>query len=244
MKGEKGDKTKGFNKIAELLYKTALGLDFRSDLSKLRAEFGIASQGFKTDKERNDWYNSLPDNKREKYWEDIFSFFAKYNLPAVSRWTIDYYICRNTLPPLSPKASAFDVCELDFGTISHMGATPTETKWKFGKVPFIRLYISDLASKEDVKDFIDKNWKAIKRNLGLQWAGDRRIVRPTKDEDKKIQEEIYFLSLQSRDTLGAKRKDYKETLITKIINKKYGKSYSDHNIRQIIVRQRKLRKKL
>lgn len=244
MKGEKGDKNKQFNKVAGLIYKTSLGLDFRLDLSKLRGKFGINNQGFDTDKERNDWYSSLSSKQRDDYWENAYDFFAKYNLPVASHWLIDYYITHNKVPPFSPQATVFDTCELDFGAISHLGTSPTDKKWKTGKVPFIRLYISDLASKEDVKTFIDKNWKAIKTNLGFQWAGNRRVIRPAKEDNKKIQEEIYFLSLRSRDMLGAKKKQYKETVITKMINDKYNKDYSEDNIRQIIVRQRKLRKKV
>lgn len=240
MKGDKGDKKEQFNKIAELIYKTSLGLNFRFDLAKLRAKFGILPQALITDKKRNDWYATLTNEQKVDYWDSIFNFFKDHRLPVVSRWLMDHYICRDKILPFSSKASVFDTSEVDFDAIAFRGESPVEIKWKNSGQPFIRLYISDLASADDVKKVVDKNWPEIKRNLGFQWAGKRRVVRPV--NDKEIHEFIYFLSLRSREMLGIKGKGYKENHIAKLVNEEYKKNYTADNIKQIIVRQRKLRK--
>lgn len=244
MKGDKGDKKKQFNKVAELIYKTSLNWDFRFDLSKLRARFGIIPQELTTDKKRNDWYATLTDEEKTDYWNSIFDFFIKYQLPIVSRWLIHYYVCHDKIPLFSPKASLFNTCELDFEANAYLGDSSVETRWKKCGQPFICLYISDLTSLDDIKYFLDKNWKAIKRNLSFQWAGKGRRIRPA--DDKEIHEYIYFLSLRSRKILGIKGKEYKEVFIAKLVNEKYKerkKKYSQENIKQIINRQKKLRKK-
>lgn len=240
MQGDKGDQKKKFNKVAELIYKKSLGLNFRFDLAKLRAKFGISPQELTSDKKRNDWYASLIKEQKFEYWDLILNFFIDHELPVVSRWLMDYYICHNKIIPFFPKASVFDTCEIDFDAIAFRGESPVETKWKNCGQPFVRLYISDLASADDVKKVIDKNWKAIKRNLSFQWAGKRRVVRPV--DDKEIHEYIYFLSLRSRKMLGIEDKGHKEIYIAKLVNEKYNKNYTMDSIVQIIVRQKKLRK--
>lgn len=169
----------------------------------------------------------------------------KYSLPVSSRWLIDYYVCRNKILPFSAKTLNRTTCELDYETIANIGETSTARRWKNGHQPFITLYISDLASKEDIKKFIDKNWNVIRDYMNLQWAGKPRIIRPIKEEDRKIHEQIYYLSLRSKKELSTQyniKKPYKEDVISKIIKEKYGKDYSSDNIKQIIARQKKLRK--
>jgi hypothetical protein len=241
-KGDKENKEKEFHKISELIYKTSLRFDFRVDLSKIRAKFSISPQDIKTDKDRNDWYATLTREEQDNYWDSIFDLFIKYQLPVVSRWLIDYYVCRDKIIPFSPKAFVFNTCEIDFESIAFHGDSSIRTKWKNCGQPYICFYISDLTTEDEAKEVISKNWKKIKENLNLQWMGKRRVIRPLKD--KAIHEHAYFLSLRSRKMLGMKGKGYKKDHIAKLINEKYNKKYSADNIQKIINNQKRLRKKV
>jgi hypothetical protein len=244
MNDKKGEKEQ-FNKVAELISKTSLNINFGLDLAKLRARFCINPAGFESDNERNHWYSNLSSEEASEYWEDIYNLFMKYSLPVSSRWLIDYYVCRNKILPFSAKTLNRTICELDYETIVNMGETSTAIRWKNGHQPFITLYISDLASKEDIKKFIDGNWEVMRDYMSLQWTGKPRIIRPIKDENRKIHEQIYYLSRQPKKMLSAQSnnsKTYKEEIISDIINEKYGRKYSFDNIKQIIARQTRLRK--
>lgn len=244
MKDKKGEKDQ-FNKVAELINKTALNMNFGLDLSKLRARFCIDPAGFQSDEERNHWYSTLSLEEANEYWKDAYDLFMKYSLPVSFRWLIDYYICRNKILPFSAKTLNRTTCELDYETIASTGETSTAKRWKNGHQPFITLYISDLASKEDIKKFIDRDWEVMRDYMKLQWAGKPRIIRPIKEEDRKIHEQIYYLSLLPKKMLSTQyniSKTYKEEIISEIIKEKYDKEYSSDNIKQIIARQKRLRK--
>ena len=244
MDNKKGEKDQ-FNKVAELINKTALNTNFGLDLSKLRAKFCINPAGFKSDDERNHWYSNLSLNEADEYWENAYDLFMKYSLPISSQWLIDYYICRNSILPFSVNTLNSVTCELDYETIANIGETSTARRWKDGRQPFIALYISDLASKNDIKKFIDRSWNAMQDYMKLQWVGKPRIIRPIKDENRKLHEKIYYLSRQPKKMLSTQcnsNKTYKEDIISDIIKEKYNKEYSSDNIKQIIARQKRLRK--
>jgi len=58
MNDKKGEKEQ-FNKVAELISKTALNINFGLDLAKLRARFCINPAGFESDNECNHYTGPL-----------------------------------------------------------------------------------------------------------------------------------------------------------------------------------------
>jgi hypothetical protein len=153
---------------------------------------------------------------------------------------MDYYVCLNKIIPLSAKSSTFDTCEVDLTAHFYMDKSDSdiEKKWRNGQIPFVRFYISDLASLEDAQRIIKRKWPAIKDTLADQWAGKKRVIRPNNPETKKLHELIYFLSLNTPSV----KNEYKEVTLQKILRSKYNITITDSNIKQIIARQRKLKK--
>lgn len=257
----KGDKT---HKVRELFQDIATGLEFRLDVAKIRSNFDIPPEGFPTFEEMDRWYVVVA-NKRprpKKTYDDCLEWLqTKYKIPVVTTGLIHFFVSMNKILPFTDD-EVFDVCEFDRATYSIDGESPILKSWQRNGRPFISLYISDIASKDDVIHYLNREWEAIKSHLqnipsavafrNQDWnffeKKDASINKFVELKKKRIKvsrhrsrdEKVYFLSLMSRELLGAKKGEYKNQAIKRKLEEN-GVNLNTDNIRQIISRQKKLR---
>lgn len=162
---KKGEKT---NKIQELLSDLESNSSFIDQVLAIRKEYHIPKNGF--DKIPQGLFFEGDGNVG--FGAKIKSLQKLFDLPVFfSSFFSNYVLYGHSFPSFF-----FDnkeLCELDIFSPIH--PSPIDKYWSESGIPFIRLYISDLASKQDVIDFIDKNWTPeIKRHLDEQRGAPKK----------------------------------------------------------------------
>lgn len=229
----------------ELFYRTTLRKDFQADIVKIRKEVGIPDGGFVNDKDLEKWTKSRTASQHYAIQKRLPGIMKKYKLPP-TLWSELYFYIEQTNNSTSPLIYTF-LCSIESGAESSNllinGSMPAEKMWKESGHPFVKLFISDLASLDYTRDYLEKNWKGIQGVLDKQRGSKKKRVRATKN--KSLKKEILSLSLKSSVELAKEIKGPvydKATAIAVILKKKYDKNIEGDNVRQVIYRQKKLRK--
>ena len=216
---------------------------FRKGVSEIRKDFHIPSKGFKTENERDIWHNWLVKSKdRHKKFMSAFAdlnmnCFAeldkKYKSEAASAGNLDIALLTYV------QRGEYDKDFLAYNLEKPYGANlrKFENTWA--------IVVHEGAEKQDVIDFVRKEWDSIRILIGggTKNKYPRIRVRTKADRDKRI------FQLYSKKTeelrkfaigLGCKNLPRrKDMLVSRIMTKEPGGQYVDPDyIRKIVSRMR------
>jgi len=216
--------TQGSNKFYEVFADVVEKNEFQKDILKLRKILGIPKKGF-------------PENKfKDSQKELIFVPFKatkiilnKYNLHFIFYETIEDYILYNKIERYWDVVGGGNMCLVDDAQELFEDPYTKETQKEDARYYPVLIRIQRNASKRDVIDFINKNFKTIeyiqKKYIP---SGQKRRIR------KKINRERNNFIYQNR---YLKIKE-----LIKKIKSKFGKSPLDFEIRKIVYQEKKRRK--
>jgi len=209
-------------KFEKLLYQSTLMPEFKNDIGHLRAEFNIPPGGFDTSEEYKQWFinNTVSHQTIPEMFRKHPRLIRKYKLPATDyflRYFHDYVICENKFFTTSSQDNY--LCEIDIDLPEKGRITPTETFWNESGQPYVKIFVPDTTSRDNVKDFIDASWTPIKQLLKNR-GSVRKQIRKT--IHKKRNARICELWGKTREELGRKRGEYKGDVIARIIKDEFG----------------------
>ena len=119
---------------------------------------------------------------------------------------------------------------------------PEDREIKIAQRPFVKLWIYDTASRDDLLKFVRKNWNFIKYNIAHQSIKPVGRIKSTdhKDRDRMILE-LYELPKKDLHQMAgvSDKKTYRETLVGIILSSRGEKNITSDAVKKVIVRYRK-----
>lgn len=243
-------------KVREVVYQASLREGFQHALKKLRGSLGIPADGFASAEESTLWEKSTIEESAAYYKRGqtgrlpvklrilrvgISSLLTRFNLPASAYTSVENHLLNNDkFPPLFENnfAVALDVGHTDptdiFAFATH------EAHWLLRGGKYIRLLIHEGATKQDVRRFLDANWKKIQRALTAPDAPKAKRIRATMNKERDAL--IHELYGKSRTELGLKRSEQKDIAVARILVDK-GYPFSPEIVRKVASVERKKRGK-
>ena len=187
MSSDKTKSDKGYN----LLNKLYLDPKFRRMILRIREDFGIPMYGFTTKENIKKWFSSPRDYG--KFIDAYLEIVEEYNFSSYTWNIIENFILSADRSPYWESLTEILFCER---------GTPDTNEERFikKKIPFVKIIITQFADRKYTKNFIDENWKYIKKDLEKQLG--RPIGRLRTFKNSKRDDLIRELFSKSKEELG------------------------------------------
>jgi hypothetical protein len=182
----------GVQKAVEAIKKLVFNKGFRADIRKSRQMLGIPPDGFLEWEEANDFARK---NTMDLFGHTV-GLLEKYDLPLTYWIELSRYIESNN--PETGRTAADTTIAIEYPDSEY--STDLGKLYTGFKQPYVKVYILDASSKEEVAAQINKNWKEIEqslRNQGWQdrgtrsaknWLRDSRILQLSEKNKDELEE--------------------------------------------------------
>ncbi len=232
----------------ELLYRAIRKDAFAKRVYLTRKNFHLPEDGVKTLAEEGSWFLSLTNTERRQLVKNLDSLMVDFRLPfSIYPRLEEYVVCAGRFSIFEKEYR--EICDMDqdhdIEEFTSEKLSPTEETWRKSGVAFVKMYIPESASLADVKSFLLKHWKDIKKLQLKQNKQPQKRIR--KIEDKEMKEYIYELAQLDLKELRSMNnetsvKRYKSQIIADLIWVKYKEKASPEKITAIIHQYKELSK--
>lgn len=186
----------GDKKAEELLYRAKQKDGFDSDIAKIRSTLGIPRVGFKSKNQEKSWleeydqkiFERLVDEKinKSELDDEIVEFLKKYNLPLTAYQMIANYLLNNNrfIERLENSSLPCEICDTD--------REFRELEWIKNGKPFVIILVPSTSSKQDVINYLRKNWKRdVERRFKKKDPQYKRIRSSVKKDRDDLIIDLY-----------------------------------------------------
>ncbi|HBB56791.1 TPA: hypothetical protein DEW47_03095 [Patescibacteria group bacterium] len=246
MSGDKIDK-----KANELFYWATENPSFIEDIKALRKKYKISENGFRTLFEIEKWREKhrgqlvnylLKQNKKtaQKLLEErefeiyLLRLLNNHELPITLLYMVEEYLLTNNTKITS--ARYFFPCAIEKSDWKGKPLSEEEL-WDEAGLSYTKLLIHNLATKPDVKRFIDSHWGKIQSKDKLKKGQKTNRIRSTthKERDRYIFELYYSKDLDTSKEVGGYKR---EKAIAKLVKDRFCEDLDWMTIRKIAHRQK------
>jgi len=140
---------------------------FREETQKIRKRYGIQVDGFRNTKEVLRWILKLPNSSFDAFSRDVFSLFQSYKLKLPHVIGLNYVLRGLYSDALIRNAKEIEKESSCFIISNHLlfeDLSPKITN-KISSPASLAIAIRRPITKKELKAYIDKHWKDIKRKL-------------------------------------------------------------------------------
>jgi hypothetical protein len=229
-------------KVHKLVRMASLKPAFQQEVKQFRASFNLPPGGQTSETEVLKWFkendrilNVMAFWKKETacgrkgeigtgdYIDEEYRILKKFNLPFTGREILESLLVSDGKIVFKTSAE----CEIE---------VPSLEEYRDRGQKFLRLVIYDHLSEGEVKAYLTREWRSIRKTLGSKSQRVRRTKYQARDSL------IYDLWNHSRKALGMTSENhYKDVFIATKLKEEYRLDVSSDNIRRIVSKERKLR---
>lgn len=223
---------KSTNKAVEAIYKLSLSKSFRKLVKTARESLGIPPEGFDSSKEE-----LLTPPDLIELVDQAFALLDLHKLPRTYWVEMVEYIKYGEFYYEGNKDD--QIISIEYPDRS---SSDHEKTYKNYSQPYVKLFILDASTQEDVLAAIRKSWVKIKGSLKNQGGSDERVRKSLNKERNYL---ISILSERSKSDLAEmigvnpKLYAYKEALVSEVMKQKYKLKVSADVVKKYSSRPRK-----
>src|SRR3989338_67137 len=231
MRGDQPSKTK---KAERLFFELTLNANFVTDVKKIRSLFMIPENGFSAKENVEKWIAqkeiySLKLYEHHFHQEELLRKYGLPSTPDLMHLLEDYLLSNGLIKTTN------DVGNLSFALQS---ASSEEIK-RHGR-PFVKLWIFEMASRENVLDYIRRHWKIIKfiQNENKAFKRISPVINKVLIQRALELDKLPIKNLRSIAKVSTGNKYYKYSVISRILNND-GYSTTEGSIKKLVQRHKK-----
>lgn len=215
-----GDKKQKTSKAEEIFYRLSLNSEFKKEVNNLKR--------FITS-------NTDDSDKLLEYQLKRHFLIKKYTIPFPKLSDVfDKHV-------LGKEIKYKDVDYLPTSDFPITVQTPSDKELQESKRAFIKLWVYDSVSRDEILDYVKKNWRSIQIFLKIQ--GVKRVARIRKIKEKK--RNVLILKYNKLSTkklleiarVDKEKKQYREILIRRLVEKK-GYSLTPEIVKGVVFRSK------
>ena len=212
--------------------------EFEFDIRNARKRLGIPKEGFEDRKDRHACLKN--PMKAVVFIAALESIIRDYKIPSAYTPILDEYIFFSEAYLRKQQVPEIAIIEPPMSMLRANEITMEDYYWNFSE-PYAKLLIPGNSKKNDVIEFIDKNWNKVEAIFKKQdWTKPKKVRRTDYKERNKLINVFWSASIKQLQEYADKIEPdenhhvstRKESLIKTILKHKY-KNLDDGYIRKI-----------